>query len=41
MARGYQAHEFFADLQNENKHLACHIKAKTTRLSESEPGESE
>lgn len=31
MDRGYQSHKGFDDLQDENKHFACRIKAKTTR----------
>jgi hypothetical protein len=31
MDRGYQSHKNFDDLQDENKHFACRIKAKTTR----------
>ncbi len=31
MDRGYQSHKSFDDLQDENKHFVCRIKAKTTR----------
>ncbi len=31
MDRGYQSHKSFDDLQDENKHFVCRIKARTTR----------